>query len=129
MSDGYGAFDARRLINKSQPSLVTSAFYACITASSAMWVCLVTFDLLSFARSASITQRSHGTVWAFEIKKDGGNNRQNGKPGIGNENLIKQSWDDQRSSLIIPCFGKFAYNIMSRGQEVMTLKLINLCIV
>lgn len=62
MSDGYGAFDAGRLIDKSQPSLVTSAFDACITAPSAMWMCLVTFDLLSFAGSASLTERSHGTV-------------------------------------------------------------------
>lgn len=62
MSDGYGAFDAGRLIDKSQPPLITRAFDACITAPIALWTCLVTFDLLPFAGFASLTQCSHGTV-------------------------------------------------------------------
>lgn len=94
MSGGYGAFNARSLIHESKPSFVTRAFDACLTAPIAQWTCLVTFDFLSFAGFASLTQCSHGAVWEFEIKKSGGNNKQTGKPGTGGGYLIKQRYDD-----------------------------------
>lgn len=128
MSGGYGSFDTGSLIHKSKSSFVTRAFDACLTAPIAQWKCLVTFDFLSFAGFASLTQCSHGAVWAFGIKKNGGSNKQAGKPGTGAEDLIKQCWDDQRSLDIIPRFMKFAYNIMFWEQLLMTLKLINPCI-
>jgi len=59
MGDCHGASYTGLFIHKSQSLSEAATFNARLTASSALWTCVVTFDLPPFAGPTAISLRPH----------------------------------------------------------------------